>query len=211
MLNWLPPKVFDAGGEKSGNFMRRMALIYGMLLTLTAGVWGNALAAVISACCMNETSAPVAAAPASDEHDCCRAKLGESNATHTEATEHAHDATAATTHEDAPEPQPGGSHAGMDCAGTEEAGSDTRATTAFGERVRSCFECCAGRTKQMPTTATFSAPEQNKVKRAAANASAVAHDSFAPASSGVSHLVPSQHAPPAPSERRHMLISVFLI
>jgi hypothetical protein len=199
--------------ENPCKFMRRLALISGMLFTLTASVWGSALAAVVFACCMNEASASNVAAPASDEHDCCRAKLGESDAPHAESTEHS-PAAAMTTHEDAsvPEPQTGGAHhAGMDCAGAEEPGNEAKASAAFGERGRSCLECCAGRTKQMPTTATFNTPEQNRAKRAAANAHVVSRDSFAPAASGVSHLAPSQHAPPAPVERRHVLNSVFLI
>lgn len=98
----------------------------------------------------------------------------------------------------------------MDCAGAEDSESEAR-LAAFGVRGRSCFECCAGRTNQMPTTAVVSVPEQNKVKRAAAHVSVGAHDLFAPDASGVSHLAPSQHAPPAPHERRHMLIGVFLI
>lgn len=188
--------------------MRRLALIFGLLLTLTAGVWGSALAAVVSACCTNDESASVV--PASDEHDCCRAKIGESNATHADATEHAHDAAA--THEDAPapEPQAKGSHAGMDCEGAVETVGEAKAA-ASGEGARSCLECCAGRSNQMPTTATFSVPEQNRMKRALANLPVVSRDSFAPATSGIAHLAPSQHAPPAPVERRHKLIKVFLI
>jgi hypothetical protein len=194
--------------------MRRLALISGMLFTLTASVWGSALAAVVFACCMNEASASNVAAPASDEHDCCRAKLGESNAPHSEATEHSHAAAATATHEDelAPEPQADAApHAGMDCAGAGEPGNEAKAIAASGERGRSCLECCAGRSKQMPTTATFSTPEQSRVKRAAAHVPVAVRGSFAPATSGVSHLAPSQHAPPAPVERRHKLISVFLI
>lgn len=195
---------------------RRLALISGMLLTLTAGVWGSALAA--SAGCLHDMSAD--AAPASDEHDCCRARIGASNtlpSEHSPATEHAHDAEA--THAPS-QPQSGGAHARtarMDCEAAEtqvetRAGeAKSLAAEAFGEGGRSCFECCAGRANQLPATATISAPEQHRVKRAASNASVCAHDLFAPAASGVAHLTPSQHAPPAPHERRHMLISVFLI
>ncbi|HEX8423128.1 MAG TPA: hypothetical protein VF634_06940 [Pyrinomonadaceae bacterium] len=189
--------------------MRRTTLIFGLILTLTAGVWGGALAAVAAACCADEMSAPdVAAAPAPDEHDCCRAKLGEPDAPHAETTEHAHAATA--THEDEPshEPQAGGPHAGMDCAGAGEPEDEVTAA-AFGGR--SCVECCAGRGNRTPTTATVSAPEPNKVKRAAPYVSASAHDSFTTAAQGVSPLTPTQHAPPASRERRHILISVFLI
>ena len=194
--------------------MRRLALIFGLLLTLTAGVWSGALAAVAAACCTSDASASVVAAPASDGHDCCRAKLGESNAPPSESTEHAH--AVAATHEDehAPKPHADAAHAGEDCVGASE--SESVATTAgtavaFGERGRSCFECCAGRSRQMPTTATASAPEPNKVKRVAAHASSGARHSFAPGAQGVAHLSPSQHAPPAPGERRHKLINVFLI
>jgi hypothetical protein len=198
--------------------MRRTALISGLLLTLTASVWGSALAAVSDACCMNDASAPndvAAAAPASDEHDCCRAKLDGSNAPHSQSNEHAH-ASVATTHEDAPasKPQAEATHTGMDCMGAAEPESGaTVAATAVGfvERGRSCFECCAGRGKQMPTTATTSAPEPNKAKRAALNVADAARHSFAHGAQGVAHLSPSQHAPPAPGERRHKLINVFLI
>jgi hypothetical protein len=193
--------------------MRRLALISGLLLTLTAGVWSSALAAVVSACCANETSASAALAPAADEHDCCRAKLGKSNAPHSEHSDSTgHSPEAATReHASSPESQTTRAHEGMDCEGAEDRERESKATEAFGERGRSCLECCAGRTGQMPVTATPGAPEQNKVKRAAAHISAAARDSFAPTASGVSHLAPSQHAPPAPRERRHKLISVFLI
>lgn len=189
--------------------MRRTTLIFGLILTLTACVWGSALAAIASACCSDETSAHATAAPAPDEHDCCRAKLGEPDAPHGEAPDHAH--AAAATHEadePSPEPQAESPHAGMDCAGARVPEDEAKAA-AFGER--SCLECCAGRSNRTPTTATVCAPEPNKVKRAAPNVSASMHDSFAPVAQGVSHLTPTQHAPPASCERRHILISVFLI
>lgn len=194
--------------------MRRQALIFGIILTLTAGMWSSALAAVADACCMDETSTPLVAAPSSDEHDCCVAKLGEPDAPHSESIEHAHEAAA--THDDAPSPEPqaDAAHAEMDCANSKEPSGEGKSeakAAAFDERGRSCFECCAGRSNQMPTTAAFNAPEPNKVKRAAPNVSMSARDLFAPDASGVSHLKPSQHAPPAPGERRHMLNSVFLI
>jgi hypothetical protein len=190
--------------------MRRLALISGILLTLTAGVWSSALAAVASeSSCLHEASAPDAAAVSpSDEHDCCRAKLGEADAPRAEPAQHSHDA--ATHEQTLSQPQADTAHAPMDCAGVEQTEHESKAT-AFGERERSCFECCAGRANQTPATATLSAPEQNKAKRAAAQASVKARDSFAPEAHGVSHLAPSQHAPPTPRERRHMLISVFLI
>jgi hypothetical protein len=193
--------------------MRRTTLIFGLFLTLTAGVWGSALAAVADACCMNETHAHDATtSPAPDEHDCCRAKLYESNAPSSDSTKHSHHA--AKTHEDAPSPQPQAvnSHAQMDCVGGEAPEREAKATkvAAFVERGRSCLECCAGRTGQVPAKSTVSAPEPNRVKRAAAHVS-VARDSFAPGTQGVSHLTPSQHAPPAPRERRHILIGIFLI
>lgn len=202
----------NVGGEKLYGFMRRLALIFGLILTLTAGAWGGVLAAVVAACCMNDAGASnVAVAPASDEHDCCRAKLDETDAPPSESTGHAHD-EAAATHEDAPSPEPqaDGSHDGMDCEVAAEPESGTK-VAALGERGRSCFECCAGRSQQMPTTATISAPEPNKVKRAAAHASTSARDTFASDAHGVAHLSPSQHAPPAPRARRHKLINVFLI
>lgn len=196
--------------------MRRPALICGLLLTLSAGVWSGALAAVADACCTNDAGVAAATATASDEHDCCRAKFGEPDAPHTESTEHAH-AVAAPTHEVelAPEPQADNSHAGMDCEAAARSQSGATAVEAeragFVERGGSCFECCAGRSKQMPTTATVSAPEPNKVKRAAAHASPAARHSFARVAQGVAHLSPTQHAPPARGERRHKLINVFLI
>jgi hypothetical protein len=194
--------------------MRRQALICGIILSLTAGMWSSALAAVASACCMDETSAPLlAAAPSSDEHDCCVVKPGEPDAPHSESIEHAHEA-AATQDSEPPEPQAEAAHAGMDCANSKEpsgAGKSEAQAAVFDERGRSCAACCAGGGKQMPTTAAFSAPEPNKVKRAAPNVATRARVLFAPDASGVAHLKPSQHAPPAPRERRHMLNSVFLI
>jgi hypothetical protein len=200
----------NVGSENPDKFMRRPALIFGLLLTLTAGVWSGALAAVVAACCSNDASALAVAAPASDEHDCCRAKFDSSNPSHAESTEHAH--AVAATHEDAPapEPQADASHAKMDCESAAESESGAE-SAVFVESGRSCFECCAGRTRQMPTTATLGAPEPNKMKRPAAHASVGARHSFAPGAQGVAHLSPSQHAPPAPRERRHKLINVFLI
>jgi hypothetical protein len=188
----------------SGNFrefMRRLALIFGMLLTLTAGVWGSALAAA-SAWCMHEASAPAE----SDGHDCCRAKIGESNTPHSESTQTSHDAsheTSTTQH------QAGESHAGMNCGGAKDSSTPEIDAAAFGGL--SCAECCAGGSSKTPATAVFVAPEQNKVKRDASGDSQSARDLFASMTVYVSHLAPSQHAPPSPAARRHVLIGVFLI
>jgi hypothetical protein len=195
--------------------MRRQVLIFGIILTLTSGVWSSALAAVADACCMNEASADaIAATQASDEHDCCVAKIDEPDAPHSESTEQAHEVAA--THESASsrESQADAAHAWMDCAGAKESSGEAKSATraaAFDERMRSCFACCAGRSNQMPTNAAFSAPEPNKVKRAAGSVSTGARQLFTPGASCVSHLAPSQHAPPAQRERRHILNSVFLI
>jgi hypothetical protein len=208
---------FRRGSEKPCEFMRRTTLIFGLFLTLTAGVWGSALAAAVAAaCCADEMNAHAVAptSPASGEHDCCRAKLGEPNAPLSDSTNHSHAATrhkAATHYAPSPEPQAADSHAQTDCEGAK-ASAHEATVAAFVGRGRSCLECCAGRTGQMPTTATISAPEPNRVKRAAAHVSVAARDLFAPDAHGVSHLAPSQHAPPPASrERRHILISVFLI
>jgi hypothetical protein len=181
--------------------MRRFALILGMLLTLTAGVWGSALAA--SAWCMHAAVAP--AAP--DEHDCCRANLGQSNAHHAESRETSHDAA----HEDpATEDQAHAAHAGMNCGVADASATPEGAPATLIHRGLSCADCCAGGSQQTPATAVFVAPEQHKVKRAASD-SASAGDLFAHAPVRVSHLAATQHAPPVPPERRHILISVFLI
>ena len=214
MLDLTTTANLNVGGKNSLKFMRRLAIICGLLLALSAGVWGGAFAAVASACCLSAAAGETA--PASDEHDCCRAKIGESNASHTESTGHAHAGTAATREDElAPEPQADGSHAGLDCEAAAASGGGANAVEAkavcFAERGHSCLECCAGRGKQMPTTATVSAPEPNKVKRGGAHASSGTHRSFAHGAQDVAHLSPSQHAPPAPGERRHKLINVFLI
>jgi len=188
------------GIENSDKFMRRLALIFGMLLTLTAGVWSSALAA---GWCLHEASAPVA----SDEHDCCRARIGGSNSLDSESPDDSH---GATHDKSVSQNQVVESHAEMHCAGAEESVRQTKALAVV-ERGLSCFECCANRPGQMPTTATIVAPEQNKVKRAAGNASVSARYLFAPTALDVSHLAPSQHAPPPTEQSRHMLISVFLI
>lgn len=184
------------------SFMRRMTLIFSILLTFTAGVWSSALA---GAWCLHEMSAP--AATASDEHDCCRARVGEPNRHHSESPENSHEATREKT---IPQTQAAGQHSRMDCEGVGEPARKSK-VKAFGERRSSCFECCAGRTGQTPTATVVVAPEQSKVKRDAANAFVAARDLFAPALLNVSHLVPSQHAPPATGQRRQILISVFLI
>lgn len=183
--------------------MRRPALIFGILFTLTAGVWSSASAAAGS--CLHKASAPVV----SDEHDCCRARVGESNSHHSEAPD---DSREATHGKPVPQNQVAGSHAVMDCEGAEEPARQAKAT-AVGERGSTCFECCASRPGQTPTTPTIVAPEQNKVKRDAGSAQVNGRAMFAPTTTDASHLAPSQHAPPLTEQqrRRHILISVFLI
>ena len=171
-----------------------MALIFSMLLTLTAGVWSSALAAKW---CPHEASAPVVAA---DEHDCCRARIGVSKSHHSEAPDNS----------SISQNQLAGSQAGMDCEGAAESAPQAKAS-AFGDRELSCVECCANRPGQTPTMPTIVAPEPNKVKRAASHASLSAQYLSAPTALDVSPLAPSQHAPPPTAERRHMLFSVFLI
>jgi hypothetical protein len=191
----------NAGDGNQDEFMRRTALIFGMLLTLTAGAWTNVLAAAAAWC------APAATAPA--EHDCCVARIGKSSAHHSASPEISHEAShgQSTTHT-----QAAASHAAMNCGGAGGSARETReAASVSSERGLSCFECCAGRNGQTPATAVVVAPEQSKVKRDAANATLHARSLFAHASLNVSHLAPSQHAPPANEQRRHILISVFLI
>jgi len=193
--------------------MRRTALIFGMLLTLTAGVWTSALAAAAVWC------APADAVVASDEHDCCIAKVGKSNAHHAESQEIQHEAThepatkqvaamheGSTTQTQTPAP-----HGETNCDGASDPARETHEAALSVEGGLSCFECCAGGSGQTPVTAIVVAPEQTKVKRDAANATAHMRQLFAPASLDISHLAPSQHAPPHKEQRRHILISVFLI
>lgn len=174
-----------------------------MFLTLTAGVWGSALAAA-SAWCMHEAGA--LAAP--DEHDCCRTNIDNRNAHHAESQATPHDAA----HENpATGKQSDEAHAGMNCGGADASAMPETAPVAFGQRGLSCAGCCAGGSGHTPATALVVAPEQNKVKRDAGSDSACPGDLFAPVPSYVSHLAHRQHAPPAPPERRHVLIGVFLI
>ncbi len=185
--------------------MRRLALIFGLLLTLTAGVWGSALAvAASSAACAHEADA--ASAAASDEHDCCRVNIDEPDTHHSQAPQTSHDAahekSTAHGHSGAP-------RAAMNCGGAEAVSTPDLDVASLGGR--SCVECCAGVPGKTPATAAFITPEQNKVKRDAGDDCAAASDPFAPVTLDVSHLAPSQHAPPAPPGRRHILISVFLI
>jgi hypothetical protein len=186
--------------------MRRLALIFGMLLTLTAGVWGSALAAASAWCTHDDASAP--AAP--DEHDCCRAKIGEPDAHHSGSQQTSHDDAShekSNTHA-----QAGESHAGMNCGGAEDSASPEIGVGSLGVRgLSSCAACCAGGSSKTPATAVVVAPEQNKGKRVASGDCASASRLFAPVTLDVSHLAPSQHAPPSSPERRHVLISVFLI
>jgi hypothetical protein len=191
--------------------MRRLALIFGMLLTLTTGVWSGAHAAA-SAWCVHEASAP----SAPDEHDCCRAKTGESNAGHGASQRASHDAShesSNTRRENSnAREQARAPRAGMNCASAGEAsGARENGAAALVRQGLSCAECCAGGSGQTPAAAASVAPEQNKVRRAAGSNSTAARHLFASAPSHVSHLAPTQHAPPAPLERRHILNGVFLI
>lgn len=206
--------------------MRRFALIFGMLLTLTAGVWANALAAAAD-WCAHETSAAAVAAATSNEHDCCRARVGEPDAhhaataddeaTHEDAssqTQAAPQAQAAPQIQAASQGQSVMAHAAPDCCDARAAYPTlkTRAAAALGGRTAaSCAECCAGRTNPTPPTAAFAAPEQSKLKRDAGSDTAQARELFAPPAPDASRFAPKQHAPPAPTERRHILISIFLI
>lgn len=183
--------------------MRRFALIFGILLTLTASVWGSALAAA-SAWCMHEAGA----SSASDEHDCCRANIADSDEHHSPSHETSDDAAheTSTTHDQERE-----AHAGMNCGGAEAASTPETAHAALGQRMQSCVECCAGGSGQTPATVVVVAPEQYKVKRDAGSDSAGVSDLFALAPAHVSNPAPTQHAPPTPPERRHILINVFRI
>jgi hypothetical protein len=182
-----------------------------MLLTLTAGVWGGALASAASAWCAHEAAG---ATRATDGHDCCRARIGDSDAHHPESQATAHDASTTRHENSTARQQADEAHAGMNCAAgadTTVATPDTGAASLVARGLPSCAECCAGGSGQTPAAAFVVAPEAGKVKRDAGVASASARHLFAPASSHVSPLAPSQHAPPAPPGHRHILISVFLI
>lgn len=179
--------------------MRRFSLIFGMLLTLAAVAWGGAQAAEW---CLHEAGA----ASASDEHDCCRAKIGGSDRGHSASQGTSHDAP----HENSTaQKQAGESHAGMNCGRADAASTPETQAYAFVAHGLSCAECCVDGSGQTPATAAVVAPEQNKIKRDAGRASA--RDLFAPAALYVSHLAPTQHAPPSPPGHRHILIGVFLI
>lgn len=178
-----------------------------MLLTLTAGVWTSALAAA-ARWCAHEESAPAAVAAAPDEHDCCIARVGKPDAHHAESQEIPHEAThePATTQTQTPAP-----HGETNCDGASDPARERHETALSVEGAPSCFECCAGGSGRTPATPVVVAPEQGKVKRAAADATTNARQLFAPAALDISHLAPSQHAPPHKEQRRHILISVFLI
>jgi len=189
--------------------MRRTALIFGLLLTLTAGVWGGALASAASAWCSHEAGET---SDAADAHDCCRARIGNSAAAHHSDPQPApHDASTTRHERSNARNQIDQSHAGMTCDGAASASTTETDAPALGARGLSCADCCAGGSSETPATAFVVAPEQGKVKRDAASASVGARERNAPAPSHVSHLAPSQHAPPVPPDRRHILISVFLI
>jgi len=187
--------------------MRRTALIFGILLTLTAGVWTSALAAAARWCALS-SCAPAAVAVAPDEHDCCIAKVGKPDAHHAESPGDSHEAThePATTQAQTPAP-----HGEMNCDGASDSVRKTHEAALSVEGGLSCFECCAGGSGRTPATPVVVTPEQGKVKRDAADATTNARQLFAPAAHGISHLAPTQHAPPHKEQRRHILISVFLI
>ncbi|HZH31055.1 MAG TPA: hypothetical protein VEY11_09865 [Pyrinomonadaceae bacterium] len=203
--------------------MRRLALIYGILLTLTAGVWGSALAAASEWCMHAGSSAPAA----SDEHDCCRAKIGAPDAAHPAAHDDAsgrasrdastHDAstpdvsTHNASHVESNTLNQAAAHAGVNCVDADAAADAMPAIRAATASGLSCAECCAGNSGQTPATPLSVAPEQSKFKRAAESVRAGTYGFYAFSPSRISHLAPTQHAPPASTERRYILISVFLI
>lgn len=183
--------------------MRRFALIFGLLLMLTSGMWSSVVPAAASAWCSHEAGA----ASASDEHDCCRADIGNSDAHHAESAETPH---AAAHERSTTQNQPAEAHAGMNCGGAHASPPPESSPVALVHAEQTCAECCAGGSGQTPATAVVGTPEQNKVKRDAGGDSAGASDLFALSPVHVSPLAPTQHAPPA-AERRHVLISVFRI
>jgi len=183
--------------------MRRTALIFGTLLTLMAGVWSGASIAA-SACCMHEASAPVV----SNEHDCCRAEIGDANERRTDSQPTSHDASHEKSNMRA---QSQATHAGVNCVSAVAPSEGETGAAAFGRGGLSCAECCAGRSGHTPATAMVAISEQNRAKREARGVATGACSTFSFARARISYFAPTQHAPPSSSERRHVLLSLFLI
>ncbi|HEV2803133.1 MAG TPA: hypothetical protein VGW12_21880 [Pyrinomonadaceae bacterium] len=185
--------------------MRRSILIFGMLLTLTAGVCGGVSLAAY-ACCAEEAGALAA----SDEHDCCRANIGyDKNSarrpeSHTASPDGAHENLNATPL------QTRDSHTETNCSGADA--SAERHGAALGRDDLSCGECCAGGSGRTPATVLVAASEGNKTKRDARYVSSDAsRDLFAHVPARVSQLAARPHAPPHVPARLHVLHSLFLI
>ena len=187
--------------------MRRTALIFGTLLTLMAGVWSGASIAA-SACCMHEAGAPVV----SNEHDRCRAEIGVANERRTDSQTTSQTTSHDASHEESTmRAQSQATRAGVDCVSAGASSEGETGAAAFGRGGLSCAECCAGRSGHTPTTAVVAVSEQNRAKRDAGSVATGVRSLLAAVQARVSHFAPTQHAPPSSSERRHVLLSLFLI
>lgn len=178
--------------------MCRRFIILGVIVALSAGGWGGVLA---SALCARAS----VAASSSAEHDCCRKEQDETTATscpmsvRAKNAEHAPGARTHAAHE----------------ATEREGDARPRAAVSSGDaRVfppKSCAHC-VGRAPQPP--AAFKVRASESAKRGDEGyypAPRAERSNISPKTSFFPHVTPTQGAPPGPTARRHVLVSVFLI
>ena len=162
-----------------------------LLLALLTGGWGSVLAAAF--CVHDATAQPLAVA---EGHECCRARL-EQPVEHCATEKSAHDAhEAMATEEMAETPQPA----------AEQAAS---VAFAFGQNEGACLHCASH--NGLPQ-AIASAREPEQKKRDASAVTTSVTKTLAPLIATFTRPLPKgRGAPPGNTDRRHLLLSVFVI
>jgi hypothetical protein len=170
-------------------FMRRFVSYLGIfLLALLVSGSGSVLAAAL---CPHAGSSQSQAAAAED-HACCRAKLEKTEA----PRRHSHSSHQEKAH----------------CTKTSSASASHNhggGGAVFKQATEACAHCI-GR-NELPATPA-SVRELTLQKRAASKM--VGHTAVPaqpPTAISIAHFTPTQHAPPEPAIRKHLLLSVFLI
>lgn len=163
-------------------------------LALLVSGWGRVLAAAF---CAHDAGQPQAMA---EDHDCCRAKLEQSQEEHCAVKSSAHSShEAMTTNEDEME---------AISPVTEQAATDSG--VAFRQNDTTCLHCVSR--NGLPTTVIITRELEQK-KRDAGGFAPVAPKLLVPLAAAFFAQPPltRQGAPPGVAARRHLLLNVFVI